>query len=168
MLEQNHINKIKEATSEFFEKMTMPVSSIEANLSVIDKKNQEEQASPEGDKDAIDVDVKLEEPQILIGQGGQTLFEVQRILKTILNKKLGKVFFFNLDINDYKKKKVEYLKGLAKELADQVALDKEEKVLLPMSAYERRVVHAELSQRTDVVTESHGEGFDRHIVIKPK
>jgi predicted RNA-binding protein Jag len=37
-----------------------------------------------------------------------------------------------------------------------------------MSAYERRVVHSELSQRTDVVTESQGEGFDRHIVIRAK
>jgi spoIIIJ-associated protein len=118
--------------------------------------------------DVVSVDIKLDEPQILIGQGGQTLFEIQRILRTILNKKLKEVFYLNLDINDYKKKKVEYLKDLAREMADQVALTKEEKSLPAMSAYERRVVHAELSQKTDVTTESQGEGFDRHIVIRPK
>jgi predicted RNA-binding protein Jag len=53
-------------------------------------------------------------------------------------------------------------------LADLVALNKEEKALLPMSSYERRVIHAELSKRTDVITESQGDSFERHIVIKPR
>ena len=74
----------------------------------------------------------------------------------------------NLDINDYKKKKVEYLKDFAKETADQIAMTGQEKTLPPMSSYERRIIHAELSQRTDVITESQGDGFDRHVVIKPK
>jgi spoIIIJ-associated protein len=81
---------------------------------------------------------------------------------------LQKIFYLNLDIDDYKKKKIEYLKYLAKDLADQVSLTKEEKVLLPMSSYERRIIHSELSQRIDVTTESRGDGFERHIVIKPK
>ena len=63
---------------------------------------------------------------------------------------------------------MEYLKDMAKNLADQVSLTKEEKILPPMSAYERRIIHAELAQRTDVITESQGDGFDRHVVIKPK
>ncbi len=154
MLEQDQVDIIKGAVKDFFEKMTIPASSIEASLT--------------SEKDAVDIDVKLEEPQILIGQQGQTLFEIQRLLRTILNKKLQNTFYFNLDINDYKRKKVEYLKNLAKELADQAALAGEEKTLPPMSAYERRIIHAELSQRTDVVTESWGEDFERHIIIKPK
>jgi len=104
----------------------------------------------------------------LIGQQGQTLFEIQRLLRTILSRKLKKIFYLNLDINDYKKKKIEYLKDMAKDVADQVAMTKEEKALSPMSAYERRVIHAELAQRTDVATESRGDSFDRHIVIKPR
>lgn len=156
MIDKQDIEKIKETVEEFFAKMTMPVLSIIA------------EQSAEQEKDVVSLDLKLEEPQILIGQGGQTLFEIQRLLRTILNKKLQKIFYFNLDINEYKKKKIEYLKDIAKDLADQVVSTKEEKVLLPMSAYERRIIHAELSQRTDVVTESQGEGFDRHVVIKPK
>ncbi|MDD4990570.1 MAG: hypothetical protein PHW31_04705, partial [Candidatus Pacebacteria bacterium] len=96
------------------------------------------------------------------------LFEIQRLLKMVLNKKLQKVFYLDLDINEYKKKKAEYLKNMAKELADQVALTREEKPLLPMPSYERRIIHAELSQRTDVIAESQGDGIGRHIVIKPK
>jgi spoIIIJ-associated protein len=170
MLEQKDINKIKEAVEEFFEKMTIAFPIVEASLSLVksdDKQNQIKEWA-EGHLDIVNLDIKLDEPQILIGQQGQTLFEIQRLLRMVLNKKLQKVFYLNLDINDYKKQKIEYLKDLAKELADQVALSKEEKVLLPMSAYERRVIHAELSQRTDIITESQGDGFDRHIVIKPK
>jgi spoIIIJ-associated protein len=162
MLEKDQINKIKEATEEFFEKMTVAVSDIKIGTSSIEE-----------DKNVIDMDIEINEPQILIGQGGQTLFEIQRLLRVVLNRKLSTLpgqrpFYLNLDIDGYKKKKTEYLKDLAKNLADQVSLDKEEKALLPMSSYERRIIHAELSGRTDVSTESQGDGFDRHIVIKPK
>jgi spoIIIJ-associated protein len=162
MLEQSQINKVKEIVEEFFDKMTMPISTVAVKSSI------------DAEREVIDLDIKLDEPQILIGQGGQTLFEIQRLLRSVLSKKLNvssginNIFYLNLDINDYKKKKIEYLKNLAKELADQVSLTKEEKILAPMSAYERRVVHAELAQRMDVITESQGDGFDRHIVIKAK
>jgi len=165
MLEQKEINKIKNTIEEFFEKMTIEISSIKINSSINQKDSQDQ---TEEDREVVDLSIEVNEPQILIGQQGQTLFEVQRILRTILNKKLQKVFYLNLDINDYKKKKIEYLKDLARELADQVSLTKREKELLPMSSYERRVVHAELSKRTDVITESQGSSFDRHIVIKPR
>ena len=162
MLEQNDIKKIKETAETFFEKMTILPSGVEASL----VKNETEKTSEEI-KDVVELRIRLEEPQILIGEKGQTLFEIQRLLRMILNKKLQKVFYLNLDINDYKKKKIEYLKDLAKDLADEVALLREQKILYPMPAYERRIIHAELSQRTDIITESQGDGFDRHIVIKP-
>jgi spoIIIJ-associated protein len=168
MLDQKDTNKIKESVEEFFEKMTISVSNIEANTSSAKKEPQDDKDLAGDEREIVDLDIKLEEPQILIGQQGQTLFEIQRLLRMVLNKKLGKVFFLNLDINGYKKQKMEYLKDIAKDLADQVSLTKQEKVLSPMSAYERRVVHAELSQRTDITTESQGEGLNRHIVIKPK
>ena len=168
MLDQKDINKIKELAEEFFEKMTIEISDIEVSLSSAKKDSKDIQDLSAEDKDIVDLGTKLNEPQILIGQQGQTLFEIQRLLRMILNKKLGKVFYLNLDINDYKKKKVEYLKDLAKDLADQASLSKEEKILPPMSAYERRIIHSELSQRTDVITESQGDGFERHIVIKAR
>jgi spoIIIJ-associated protein len=152
-------NKIKEIIEEFFQKMTITAQGVDVNFLVAN------------DKDlfnVINVGITLEEPQILIGEKGQTLFEIQRLLKTILNKRLQALIYLNLDINDYKKKRIEYLKDLVKGLADEVAITKEEKALFPMSSYERRIVHTELSQRTDVITDSQGDGRDRHIVIKPR
>ncbi len=152
--------KIKEAVSEFFEKMTMPVLDVAVEFSFVEKGEEK--------TEVISLDIKIDDPPVLIGQQGQTLFEIQRILRMVLNKKLGKTFYLNLDIDGYKKKKIEYLKYLVKDYADSVAMTGKEKELLPMSAYERRIVHAELSQRTDVKTESRGEGSERHIVITPK
>jgi len=186
MLDEKDIKIIKETVEEFFKEMTIAFSDIKVSLSSIKKDSSDAQGSVEErleeHAEVVDIDIKIDEPQILIGQQGQTLFETQRLLRNILNKKLSrsqddrgsstpsgqKIFYLNLDINDYKKKKVEYLKDLAKSLADQVSLTKEERALLPMSSYERRVIHSELSQRTDVFTESQGDGFDRHIVIKPR
>jgi spoIIIJ-associated protein len=160
MIDQNDIQKIKDTVANFFQKATISTIGIEVTPTENESENEE--------KDVIDLSIKLTEPQILIGEKGQTLFETQRLLKIILNKKLNKVFYLNLDINEYKKKKSEYLKEIAKDLANEVAKTKQEKVLIPMSAYERKIIHAELSQREDVITESRGDSFERHIVIKPK
>jgi len=168
MIDQEQIKIIEELVKEFFEKMTLPVSNLSLSSSSTNKGSQVTEIIEEEDRDTVDLDIKVEEPQILIGQGGQTLFEIQRLLRNVISKKLGKVLYLNLDINDYKKQKIDYLKDLVKDLADEVASSKKEKVLSPMSSYERRVVHAELSQRNDVSTESQGDGIERHIVIKPE
>jgi|SRR5581483_10947871 len=114
------------------------------------------------------ISVTATEPQILIGQNGQTLIEIQRILRLILNKKLGEKFHVQLDVNEYRKKKIEHLKRLARDLADEAAFTQEKKVLYPMSAYERRIIHAALADRQDISTESQGEGLERYVVISPK
>ena len=121
MIEKKDINKIKEAVQEFFEKMTITVSGVEASQSSDEGNLQKSKDPVQEEREVVNVEINSDEPQILIGQGGQTLFEIQRLLKNILNRKLKKIFFLNLDINDYKKKKIEYLKDLAKSLADQVS-----------------------------------------------
>jgi spoIIIJ-associated protein len=157
MIDQNDIQKIKEATLKFFQVATIEPTKIEVV---------KDATSENGE--VVNISLILNEPQILIGEKGQTLFEIQRLLKIILNKKIQKIFYVNLDINEYKNKKTEYLKEIAKDLANEVAITKQEKVLVPMSSYERRVVHAELSKRSDVITESAGQGIERHIIIKSK
>lgn len=118
----------------------------------------------------VPVDLKTDEPQLLIGERGQTLAEVQRLLKAIVRKRniTSEPIYIDIDINDYKKKKAEYLKETAKAAADEVVLTKRDKELPPMSPYERRVVHMELADRADVITESVGQEPERKIIIKVK
>ena len=152
MLNLNNLKEIKEITKEFFKKITFEVE--------IEFLPQEELTLP--------INLKTESPQILIGEGGQTLIDMQHLLKAMLKKKIQEDFYIDLDINGYKKKKIEYLKELAKSVADEVSLIKEEKTLPFMPAYERRIIHMELAERTDVMTESIGREPGRRIIIKPR
>ncbi len=151
MLNKADLEKIEKIIEEFFSKTTFLVEII--FLSQKDK--------------TLPIDLKADSPQILIGEGGQTLSEIQHLLKIILRRKIEEPFFIDLDINDYKKKKNEHLKELARFMADEVVLTKKEKELVPMSAYERRIIHLALAERQDVVTESAGQGIERKIIIKP-
>lgn len=152
MNEKEIIGKIKETTEEFLKKMT-----IEAEINIGKPK-----------ENTIPIDIKTEEPQILIGERGQTLNEIQHLLKMILKRKIKEPFFIDLDIQDYKKKKIDYLKELAHSAADEVSLKKKEKILSPMPAHERRIIHLALADRRDVITESIGKEPERKVVIKPR
>lgn len=152
---QANLEKIKEITKEFFEKTGLAVEALEVK-------------APKDDF-VVPINLKIEEPQILIGEQGQTLVEVQRLLKIVLKKKTAaqEPIYINLDINGYKERKIEYLKELAKSAADEAVLTKTSKTLPPMSSYERRVIHTELASRPDIKTESVGEEPERTVVIKP-
>jgi len=151
MISQENLETIKKTTKEFFKKTTFEV---------------EIEFSPQKDE-TLPINLKTDDPQILIGEGGQTLVEIQHLLKAILKRKISEPFFIDLDIVGYKKKKIEYLKELARSMADEVALTKKEKQLAPLPAYARRIIHLELAGRQDVTTESIGQEPERRVVIKP-
>jgi len=151
MLNQDDLKKIKETTEEFFRKTTFEVKI---------------EFLPPRDL-TIPINLELEDPQILIGEGGKTLTEIQHLLKAILRRKIQEPFFIDLDISGYKKKKFEYLKELARSAADEVTITKKEKILSPMPAYERRIIHLELAGRSDITTESIGQEPERRVVIRP-
>ena len=116
---------------------------------------------------SVSVNVTMAEPQIFIGENGQTLLEIQHIVRSMLRKILKEPLWILLDINGYRKSKEIYVKELANSTADEVALLKKEKELPPMSSAERRIVHVVISTRADVVSESIGEEPERRIVIRP-
>jgi spoIIIJ-associated protein len=151
MISQENLETIKKTTKEFFEKTT-----FEVEIEFLPQKDE-----------TVPINLKTDDPQILIGEEGQTLVELQHLLKVILKRKILELFYIDLDINDYKKKKIEYLKELARSIADEVVLTKKEKQLAPMPAYARRIIHLELADRQDVTTESFGQGPERKVIIKP-
>ncbi len=146
------IKNIKSLVCQFFEKMGFDLQKAEVFL----------------EEGVLYIKVKVEEPKILIGQGGIVLNTIQKLLSKILKKQNKGEFFVDLDINEYKEKKYTYLKEMANSIADEVALSKKERELEPMPAYQRRIIHLELAKRNDVLTESIGEEPERRIIIKPK
>ena len=152
MFNKNDFLEIKTLIEEFFKK-----TSFELEVEVLPPKDE-----------TVFVKVKTSEPKVLIGKNNQVLFDLQRLLKLVLKKSLKlERIYVDVDVNDYKKRKIEYLKELAKSVADEVVLTKKEKALEPMPSYERRVIHLELAERGDVTTESIGKEPKRRVIIKP-
>jgi len=154
MLSQNDLQKIKKETEGFFKKMT-----FEVKINFLSQKDE-----------TLPITLETEEPQILIGERGETLSEIQHLLKAILRKKIKSEerFYLDIDINDYKKKKTAYLKEMARASAEEVILAGKEKILPSMSAYERRIIHMELADNPNVATESIDQEPERKVVIKPR
>jgi len=92
--------------------------------------------------------------------------DLERLIN-LLAKKEGMEETIFVDVNNYRKERENIIVELAKAAARKVLITKEEVKLPAMNAYERRLVHVELSTRPDVKSESMGEGRDRHVIIKP-
>ncbi len=112
------------------------------------------------------VDVKIKEPHLLIGEKGCSLVEIQKLVRMMMLKEVDDVVFINLDINDYKKRKTDYLISIVKEVIDEVLFSEEEKEFPPMASFERRVIHSIVKKKEGVVSESIGEKDERRVVIK--
>lgn len=152
MTENNQKEKIKEIVINFFGKMTF--YDIFPNVEI--------------KEDSFLVEIKTESSKILIGERGKTLLEIQHLLRMILKKELQEDLFIDIDINDYKRKKEKALQEVAEDIADEVVFYKKEKILPPMSSYERRIIHVALQNRDDVETESINQDKERRVVVKPK
>jgi len=130
------------------------------------------------EKLGVNADIKLKEENEIINLEVKTkekefttkeiIQDIQHLLNAIYKKKVNQNLILNLDINDYKKKRIKFLKELANSLADEVVLTKKEKILDPLPSFERKIIHLELSKRNDVTTESIGKEPMRRVVIKPK
>jgi spoIIIJ-associated protein len=119
------------------------------------------------DQNNIIVNIQTEQAGFLIGQAGVNLSALQHLVRILVNKKSDQPVQFILDVNDYRKHRLELLKELAKDIAREALSKKVSLILHPMSAYERRIIHLALADEPEINTESTGEEPKRRIVIKP-
>ncbi len=109
--------------------------------------------------------IKTEDTRKLIGTHGDTLHSLEYILKKILEKQ-GVEGHFTIDIDGYRSKQITELEQRALMMAERARSFEYDVELSPMSAYERLIVHAALSGKPNIKTESQGEGKERRVVIK--
>ncbi len=102
----------------------------------------------------------------LIGQHGETLRAMQFMVGNALKNNNYEVSRVSIDIADYKKARSDRLATIAQEWLEKVKESGEPMSLKPMNASDRRVIH-KLASDHGLITESEGEGRDRHIVLKP-
>ncbi len=102
----------------------------------------------------------------LIGQRGDTVRALQFMVSTALKNNGYEFTRVNVDVADYKKARADRLSERALDWVKQVKDSGKPLDLNPMNAADRRTVH-KLASEEGLVTESVGEGRDRHIVLKP-
>lgn len=121
----------------------------------------------ESDSNFARINIVSPEAKFLIGRNGENLRALQQVGRVLAENKLDQEFSFVIDVNDYQKSQLDFLKETARSLAREVAKRKIILRLAPMNAYERRIVHMELANFAGIKTESEGEDGARRIVIKP-
>lgn len=123
------------------------------------------------EKDGFFVSIDTKDAGRLIGARGESLEGLQLLINQIMSRKGKEGDEFKrviLDVEGWRKQKEGELSESAKEWAKQVIESGKDLELEPMPAWQRRVVHMIIQETKGLLSESIGEGRDRHIVIKLK
>lgn len=130
---------------------------------------------------AIDVDVAKDVDDVfytitftgenlgaLIGFRGRNIQSIELLINLMLAKRFHTPKIVNIDINGYRKDRMEYIRKYVDNAISKVQKTAKEYRLHPMSSYERLYVHNYVKDYADLETESSGEEPNRFITIKQK
>lgn len=138
-----------------------------ANVVRIDEKLSENSSTYEKD---IHIEIAGKGLGILIGRHGDVLDSLQYLCNIVVGrypKSEDKHEYIRivLDIENYREKRAETLRTLARRVASKVVASGRSFTLEPMSAYERRIIHSEVQEISGVHTYSIGTENNRRVVI---
>jgi spoIIIJ-associated protein len=95
----------------------------------------------------------------------ETVEALQELTRLAVQVKTNSFSRLILDVGGSRQKRVEDITRIVTRIIDKVKDLGEAVHMKPMSSYERKIVHDLVSQ-AGLVSESEGEGKDRHIVVK--
>jgi spoIIIJ-associated protein len=104
---------------------------------------------------------------LLIGKRGQNIDALQYILNKATNKFNNGRKMILIDSGEYRKRREEFLLGLAEKIREKVKKTLKPVSLGHMNAHDRRLIHMLLQEDESLITQSRGEGKFRKIVILP-
>lgn len=125
----------------------------------------------ESDKNRVQpvlIDIEGKDLSFLIGRKAETINALQFITSLIVGRELGRWVPLQIDVQNYRKRRENELRKLARRIAEQVIGTGRKQVLEPMPPNERRIVHIELRENPNVETESVGEDPKRKVTVFPK
>lgn len=100
----------------------------------------------------------------LVGKDGEVLEALQELTRLAVLSATENRSRLVLDINGYRSERAGELQTIAEDAVASVKKSGETVALAPMSAYERKIVHDAVAD-LGLISESEGEGADRHIVV---
>ena len=117
---------------------------------------------------ALSINMTGEHMGILIGKRGQTLDALQYLANRVANKQQEGYVRVKLDTENYRARREETLRHLAKNIAHKVKRTRRPVALEPMNPYERRIINSALQSDTYVTTHREGEEPYRKVVVTLK
>lgn len=119
--------------------------------------------------DNFNVLVETKDAGRLIGARGESLDALQLLVNQMISRKVGEEGYKRvvIDVEGWRKQKEGDLQKDAENWGKQVLESGQPLELEPMSPWQRRIIHMTIQEMKGLVSESAGEGRDRHIVIKP-
>ncbi len=120
------------------------------------------------------ITVTGEDAAILIGHHGDTLESLQYLINLAASRSEGSerdlpsFGRISVDIENYRAKREDTLRRLARRMADKVVKYGKNVTLEPMNPNERRIIHSEVQKIKGVTTVSIGEDTQRRVVIYPE
>ena len=117
------------------------------------------------DAEGASIAVNGEGLGLLIGRHGDVLDAVQHLAGLAANHGRSGYYRITVDIENYRAKRAETLRQLARRMAEKTLRYRRSNTLEPMNAYERRIIHTEVQGFEGVTTYSIGSDADRRIVI---
>lgn len=128
----------------------------------------EARVSPEDNLNGTEFNIYTPDSRLLIGQRGANLAALQTLVHSVAYRKFPGIERFSIDIDDYRKQREYRLREIAKRASEQVKKSGKPVRLEAMNPYERRIVHAYLSNEYGIDTTSVGNEPNRQIIISPK
>ena len=123
----------------------------------------------DGEDDNKLIKVDGDSAGVLIGHHGDTLDSLQYLANLAANKKTAgekrEYCRVTVDVENYRAKREETLRALARRMADKVLRYKKSVMLEPMNPYERRIIHSEIQNIAGVSTNSIGSENNRKVVL---
>ncbi|HBL41224.1 MAG TPA: hypothetical protein DDY98_06505, partial [Ruminococcaceae bacterium] len=118
------------------------------------------------EEDGVSVELDCGENYgVVIGRRGETLDAIQYLVRLFLNKSNDSYKRVSINIGNYREKREQTLKELAKRQASKVLKYGRNVVLDPMNPYERRIIHTAIQEIEGVDSHSVGSDSERKVVI---
>ena len=104
---------------------------------------------------------------IIIGKRGETLDAIQYLARMMANKGNSSYKRVAINVGNYRAKREETLKILARKTATKAVRQGRNISLEPMNPYERRIIHTAVQEVEGATSHSIGSDLDRRVVISP-
>lgn len=104
---------------------------------------------------------------IIIGKRGETLDAIQYLARMVANKGNQSYKRVAINVGNYREKREETVKALARKTAIKAVRQGRSISLEPMNPYERRIIHTAVQEIEGATSHSVGSDLDRRVVISP-